>query len=112
MVKGAVNVVSVWSFIVSEAAFFLILSGLFFKVVIANQLATHVIPENENTFIFANGDQKRAIFPFSYGVWITQIHGKKKAILGAVDNVPVNADTIGDGSFPFENFEPGKRRRK
>jgi hypothetical protein len=70
----------------------------------ANQLASHVIPENENTFIFANGDQKRAIFPFSYGVWITQIHGKKKAILGAVDNVPVNADTIGDGTFPFGRF--------
>jgi phosphate transport system substrate-binding protein len=70
----------------------------------ADQQVTHVIPENENTFIFNNGDQKRAIFPFSYGVWITQIHGSHKAILGAVDNVLPSAQTIGDGTFPFGRF--------
>jgi ABC-type phosphate transport system substrate-binding protein len=70
----------------------------------ADQQSTHVVPENDNTAIFNNGDQKKAIFPFSFGVWTQRVHGQHKAILGAIDNVPVNANTIADGSFPFGRF--------
>ena len=70
----------------------------------ANQQASHVIPENENAYIKANGNENTAIFPFSYGVWTTQIHGQDKSFLGAVDNVLPTPGTIGDGTFPFGRF--------
>ena len=66
----------------------------------ANKLATHVIPENRNTGILSS-DLKRAIYPFSYGVWSTQIKGRNGAKLGAIDNVAVAASTIADGNFPL-----------
>ncbi len=69
----------------------------------ANQLATHVIPENSNANI-PNSDLKKAIFPFSYGVWITQVNGHAGAKLGAVDNVAPTATTIADGSFPYGRY--------
>src|ERR1700722_9552961 len=34
---------------------------------------SHVIPENSNTQILANGDQNNALFPFSYGAWSTEV---------------------------------------
>jgi ABC-type phosphate transport system substrate-binding protein len=67
----------------------------------ANELATHVVPENSNTAITRKAG---AIFPFSYGIWSTQVKGKGGAILGAVDNVPVTVSTIQDGSFPYGRF--------
>lgn len=67
----------------------------------AAQLATHVIPENSNTPI---GDTSAAIFPFSYGVWSTQVRGRGGATLNAVDNVAPTPATIGDGSFPYGRF--------
>jgi hypothetical protein len=65
---------------------------------------THVIPENRNEPVYANGDYKRALVPFSYGVWTSQVHGKKGTILGAIDNVLPTDQTIADGSFPFGRF--------
>jgi hypothetical protein len=70
----------------------------------SGDLDTHVVPENDNTALFNNGDYKRAIFPFSFGVWTLRVHGQKKAILGAIDNVAPSKDSIGDGSFPFGRF--------
>jgi hypothetical protein len=67
----------------------------------ASQLATHVVPENSNTAILKRSG---AIFPFSYGIWTTQVHGKGGAVLGAVDNVAVSVSTIVDGSFPYGRF--------
>jgi hypothetical protein len=69
----------------------------------ASQLATHVIPENSNTPI-TKSEQFGAIFPFSFGVWSTQVKGKNGAKLGAVDNVAVTASSIADGTFPFGRF--------
>jgi ABC-type phosphate transport system substrate-binding protein len=63
--------------------------------------ATHIIPENSNTPI---KDTTKAIFPFSFGVWTTQVNGKGGAKLAAVDNVAPSATTIGDGSFPYGRF--------
>jgi len=59
----------------------------------------HIIPENANSAILANGDQLNAIFPFSYGVWTQQ--STANTILGAVDGVAVSDTSIGDGSFPW-----------
>jgi ABC-type phosphate transport system substrate-binding protein len=67
----------------------------------ASQLATHVVPENANTLITK---KYGAIFPFSYGVWSTQVKGRGGAVLGAVDDVAVTVSTIQDGSFPFGRF--------
>jgi hypothetical protein len=69
----------------------------------SSQLATHLIPENSNTGI-PLADRKKAIFPFSFGIWTIQVHGKGQAILGAVDNVSPTPATIADGSFPFGRF--------
>ena len=41
-------------------------------------------PALSGASVFQNGDQKTAILPFSFGVWTQQVHGKKKAILGAI----------------------------
>ena len=58
--------------------------------------ASHIIPENANTAIVANGDQANAIFPFSYGVWKTQVNGAYSSLLGQVDGqVPSSK------SFPY-----------
>lgn len=60
---------------------------------------SHIIPENGNAPILANGDQNVAIFPFSYGVWTQQ--STANTVLGAVDGVAVSDTTIGDGTFPW-----------
>jgi hypothetical protein len=62
-----------------------------------------VIPENSNAGI-PFSDLKKAIFPFSFGVWSTQVKGKGGAKLGAVDNVAASATTIADGTFPYGRF--------
>jgi len=64
---------------------------------------SHQIPENSNTGI-PSSDQKGAIFPFSFGVWTTQVHGTGGAVLGAVDKILPNATTIGNGTFPYGRF--------
>lgn len=61
--------------------------------------STHIVPENSNTPIIANGEQNSAIFPFSFGVWSNG--NNPNTALGAVDGVAVSASTIGDGSFPY-----------
>lgn len=69
----------------------------------AAQQATHIIPENANSAI-PTSDQAGAIFPFSVGVWKTQVNGKAGAVLGAIDNVFPTNTTISSGSFPFSRF--------
>jgi hypothetical protein len=67
------------------------------------QQPTHIIDENMNSSIPV-GDQAGAIFPFSGGVWKTQVNGKGGAVLGAVDNVYPSNAAISSGSFPFGRF--------
>jgi hypothetical protein len=69
----------------------------------AAQLSTHVIDENMNSSIPAS-DQAGAIFPFSAGVWKTQVNGKGGAVLGAIDNVYPSNASISSGSFPYGRF--------
>jgi ABC-type phosphate transport system substrate-binding protein len=85
---------------------------------------THIIPENSNVGITA-ANQADAIFPFSFGVWVTQVANPKSvakpssklkantgsiAYLGAVDGFPASStvsawrSTIQDGSFPYGRF--------
>jgi ABC-type phosphate transport system substrate-binding protein len=67
-------------------------------------LGTHQIPENSNGGIPAS-DRNGAIFPFSVGVWAAQVLGNKiGATIGTVDNVPLTAASIQDGTFPFGRF--------
>jgi ABC-type phosphate transport system substrate-binding protein len=64
--------------------------------------AKHIIPENANTVIKANKDQTKAIFPFSFGIFNTQVKGiQKNWLLGAIDNVSPSQTTISNGSFPY-----------
>jgi PBP superfamily domain len=64
--------------------------------------AKHIIPENANSAIKANKDQIDAIFPFSFGVFNTQVKGiQKNWTLGAIDDVLPTQSSISDGSFPF-----------
>ncbi|MBV8194457.1 MAG: substrate-binding domain-containing protein [Candidatus Dormibacteraeota bacterium] len=63
--------------------------------------AQHVIPENANNAILAVGDQADAIFPFSFGIWNTQVKGFNSAVLGAVNNIQPTVTTIANGTFPF-----------
>jgi hypothetical protein len=67
------------------------------------QQSTHIIDENMNTGIPAS-DQAGAIFPFSAGVWKTQVNGKGGAVLGAIDNVYPTNSSISSGSFPYGRF--------
>jgi phosphate transport system substrate-binding protein len=73
------------------------------KCIPANLQATHVIDENMNSFI-PTTDRDGAIFPFSGGVWKTQVNGQGGAILGAVDNVYPSNSAISSGSFPYSRF--------
>jgi ABC-type phosphate transport system substrate-binding protein len=66
--------------------------------------ASHIVPENQNVSVGNVGDQANAIFPFSYGVFSTQIKGKNGATLGAVDKVLASATTIGNLSFPYGRY--------
>lgn len=65
---------------------------------------SHIVPENSNTAVVANADQAGAIFPFSYGVWSTQVKGKNGAVLGLVDKIAPTATTIGNLTFPYGRF--------
>ena len=69
----------------------------------SGQLATHVIPENENDAIPVS-DRKGAIFPFSWGVWTQAINGAGGAVLGQVDGVSPTKTTIQNGTFPWGRF--------
>jgi hypothetical protein len=69
----------------------------------AAEQATHIIPENSNTAIPVS-DRKGAIFPFSFGVWSTQVKGAGGAKFGTVDKIVANATTIANGTFPYGRF--------
>ena len=69
----------------------------------AAQQATHIIDENENVSIPAS-DRAGAIFPFSAGIWKTQVNSKGGAVLGAVDNVYPSTSTISSSVFPYGRF--------
>lgn len=62
--------------------------------------ATHIIAENNNAPIAANGDQQNAIFPFSFGIWSTQVKGAGSAVLGKINNQAASSKTISAGTFP------------
>lgn len=65
---------------------------------------SHIVPENSNVSVVANGDQVNAIFPFSFGVYSTQVKGKGGSLLGAVDKILPNATTIGNLKFPYGRY--------
>lgn len=79
------------------------LGGSSAQCIPAAQISTHVIPENANSAIPA-ADQAGAIFPFSAGIWKTQVNGKNHAILGAIDDVAPTNSSISSGVFPFGRF--------
>ena len=64
---------------------------------------SHVIDENSNSQIAA-ADVPGAIFPFSFGIWSTQVNFANGAELAAIDNVIPSAGTIGPGTFPYSRF--------
>jgi len=63
--------------------------------------ATHIIPENANHAIAANGDTNNAIFPFSFGIWTVQVHNLNSWTLGSIDKVSPSQTTIANGTFPY-----------
>jgi ABC-type phosphate transport system substrate-binding protein len=65
---------------------------------------SHVVPENSNVSILNNGDSSTAMFPFSFGVWSTQVKGKNGALLTAIDGIAANAKTIANLSFPYGRY--------
>jgi ABC-type phosphate transport system substrate-binding protein len=65
---------------------------------------THIILENHNDPIIANGDAANAIFFFSSSDYSVRVKGKDGSTLGAVDGIFPTAQTIQDGSFPFGRF--------
>jgi hypothetical protein len=62
----------------------------------------HVIHQNENQEILANGDQANAIFYFSIASWLTNVapHPDGSA-LGNLETVTPTQDHIGDGTYPL-----------
>lgn len=64
----------------------------------------HVVAENSNVSILANGDSATAIFPFSFGVWSTQVKGKNGSLLTSIDNVAATTKTIANLTFPYGRF--------
>lgn len=67
--------------------------------------ADHVINENQNQTIFANGDEANAIFYFSFGVYqLNVVPNPDGSQLGGIDGVDPTTGTIGDGSFPYTRF--------
>jgi hypothetical protein len=65
---------------------------------------THVIPENSNVAILANNDQADALFPFSYGAWITTCDKCDGSLLSEIDGVAANPKTIGNLTFPYGRY--------
>jgi ABC-type phosphate transport system substrate-binding protein len=65
---------------------------------------SHVIPENGNGPILANGDQNDALFPFSYGAWITTCNKCDNSLLAKIDNIAASAKTIGNLTFPYGRY--------
>ena len=67
--------------------------------------ATHIVDENQNNSILVtNNDAANAIFPFSFGVWATQVNFKNNAILGAIDGIPAVKSNVSSGLFPTGRF--------
>jgi hypothetical protein len=65
---------------------------------------SHIIPENSNTPIIANGGANKAIFAFSWGVWTNQVHGGNSSVLGALDNFNPTFNAIQNGAYPWGRF--------
>jgi ABC-type phosphate transport system substrate-binding protein len=62
----------------------------------------HIIFENNDDPIAADGNLANAIFYYSYGRF--QQHHNADAYLGQVDGVAPTPDTISDGTFPYRRF--------
>ena len=69
-------------------------------------MQTHVVPENQNTTVATNGDSNVAMFPFSYGIWTTQVkkHNPLGSLLTSVDGVVASPTTIANLSFPYGRY--------
>jgi ABC-type phosphate transport system substrate-binding protein len=65
---------------------------------------SHVIPENGNGPILANGDQNDALFPFSYGAYETTCKGCDSSKLAEIDGIAASAKTIGNLTFPYGRY--------
>jgi ABC-type phosphate transport system substrate-binding protein len=64
----------------------------------------HVVPENQNVSINSNGDASTTVFPFSFGVWSTQIKGAGGSLLTSIDGITATAKTIGNLTFPYGRY--------
>jgi ABC-type phosphate transport system substrate-binding protein len=65
---------------------------------------SHVVPENSNTAILANGDSANALFPFSYGAWTTDVKGASNSALSKIDGIAATPTTISNGTFPYGRY--------
>jgi ABC-type phosphate transport system substrate-binding protein len=65
---------------------------------------SHVIPENSNVPIIANGDQNDALFPFSFGAYETTCKGCDSSHLAKIDGIAASATTIGNLTFPYGRY--------
>jgi PBP superfamily domain len=64
-------------------------------------LATHQIPENSNQGIPV-ADEKGAIFPFSYGVYVTTVAlNPMGSVIGNIEGVAPTHASISSGAFPW-----------
>jgi ABC-type phosphate transport system substrate-binding protein len=62
----------------------------------------HVIHQNENQEILANGDQANAIFYFSVASWNTNVAPNPDgSALGSLEGVAPNTTTIANGTYPL-----------
>lgn len=68
----------------------------------SDKLAERVIFENNAQPIVNNGEQKNAIFYYSFGRYA--INGGETSVLGAIDGVTPTTTTLGDGSFPYNRY--------
>ncbi len=69
-------------------------------------MQSHVVPENSNVSVSTNGDSHVAMFPFSFGVWTTQVkkHNTLGSLLTSIDGVVASSKTIGNLSFPYGRY--------
>jgi hypothetical protein len=64
--------------------------------------AAHVIHQNENQEILANGDQANAIFYFSIASWNTVVAANPDgSALGSLEGVTPTQAHVGDGTYPL-----------
>lgn len=62
----------------------------------------HVITQNENQAILANGDQANAIFYFSIATWNTNVAPHPDgSVLGSLEGVAPTQTNIGNGTYPL-----------